>query len=244
MAVCPGCGNETAVKQNFLLPTKPAFLAAALCSLAACSSSPKPPEWQVEAKSAMERSVAAYLEGNRRVEAAELARARSQLSRTGRPDLLATAELLHCASRVASLVFEPCAGFEPLRADATPSQRAYADYLTGQAQAHSIALLPPAQRAAAAGDTGALQGIADPLSQLLAAGVLLQTGRASPAVVALAIDTASAQGWRRPLLAWLGVQLQRAEQGGDAPEALRLQRRMAIVQGPDAAVKEPRKDEK
>lgn len=221
---------------------KPAFLAAALCGLAACSSSPRPPDWQVEAKGAMERSVAAYMEGNRRVEAAELARARSELSRTGRPDLLATAELLHCASRVASLVFEPCTDFEPLRADATAAQRAYADYLVGQAQAQTIALLPPAQRAAAAGDAGALQGIADPLSQLLAAGVLLQTGRASPAVVALAIDTASAQGWRRPLLAWLGVQLQRAEQGGDAQEVARLRRRMAIVQGLDAAAKESRKE--
>ncbi|WP_036771847.1 hypothetical protein [Polaromonas glacialis] len=223
---------------------KPVFLAAALCGLASCGSNPRPPDWQVEAKSAMERSVAAYLEGNRRVEAAELARARSQLSRTGRPDLLATAELLHCASRVASLVFEPCADFEPLRADATLSQRAYADYLAGRAQAETMALLPPAQRAAAAGNAGALQGIADPLSQLLAAGVLLQTGRASPAVLALAVDTASAQGWRRPLLAWLGVQLQRAEQGGDAQEAARLRRRIAIAQGTDAAVKEFRKDEK
>jgi hypothetical protein len=220
---------------------KPVFLVVALCSLAACSSSPRPPDWQVEAKSAIERSVAAYMEGNSRVEAAELARVRSQLSRTGRPDLLATAELLHCASRVASLVFEPCAGFEPLRADATPSQRAYADYLRGQAQAETIALLPPAQRAAA-GDAGALQAIADPLSQLLAAGVLLQTGRASPAVVALAIDTASAQGWRRPLLAWLGAGLQRAEQGGDAQEAARLRRRIAIAQGFDAAAKESRKE--
>ena len=204
--------------------------------LAACGSSPKPPDWQVDAKDSMERSVAAYLEGNSRVAAAELARARSQLSRTGRADLLATAELLHCAARVASLVFEPCAGFEALRQDATPAQRAYADYLRGQAQPQDIALLPPAQRGAAGGGAGgaeALKGMADPLSQLLAAGVLLQTGQASPPVIAQAIDTASRQGWRRPLLAWLGVQLQRAEQAGDAPEAGRLRRRIALAQGPD-----------
>lgn len=180
----------------------------------------------------MDRSVAAYMEGNSRVEAAELARARSQLSRTGRPDLLATAELLHCASRVASLVFEPCAGFIPLRRDATEAQRAYENYLRGQAlQAGDIALLPPAQRGAAAGDAQALRGIADPLSQLVAAGVLLQTGKASPPAIAQAIDTASGQGWRRPLLAWLGVQAQRAEQVGDAEEAARLRRRIAITQG-------------
>jgi len=223
--------------KNCPVTMKLAFALSTVLVLAACSSGPRPPDWQVEAKGSMERSVIAYMEGNSRVEAAELARARSQLSRTGRPDLLATAELLHCASRVASLVFEPCAGFEPLKADATPSQRAYADYLRGQLQAQSIPLLPEAQRAAA-GDAGAVSGIADPLSQLLAAGVLLQTGRASPSVIALAIDTASAQGWRRPLLAWLGVQLQRAEQGGDAQEAARLRRRIAIAQGPDATVKE------
>lgn len=200
--------------------------------LGACASGPRPPDWKIEAKGAMERSVAAYLEGNSRVEGAELARARSALSRTGRADLLATAELLHCASRVASLVFEPCAGFAPLRQDALASQRVYADYLSGSAISPAqIALLPEAQRAAAAGNANALAGIADPLSQLVAAGTLLQSGKASPATVAQAVGTASAQGWRRPLLAWLGVQLQRAEQAGDGPQAAQLRRRLAIVQG-------------
>ena len=220
-----------------------ASLAAAVL-LGACSSGPRPPDWQVEAKSSMARSVAAYLEGNSRVEAAEFTRARSQLSRTGRADLLATAELLHCATRVASLVFEPCAGFEPLRLDATDAQRAYADYLRGQAQAQEIALLPQAQRAAARGDADALKSIADPMSQLLAAAVLLQTGRATPPVIAQAIDTASSQGWRRPLLAWLGVQAQRAEQGGDAEAAARLRRRIAITQGGGLADPQPEKEKR
>jgi hypothetical protein len=48
--------------------------------------------------------------------------------------------------------------------------------------------------------------------------------------MATAVDTASAQGWRRPLLAWLNVQLQRAEKAGDAQEADRLRRRLALVQ--------------
>jgi hypothetical protein len=204
------------------------LLATAL--LAACASGPKTPDWQLEAKGAMDRSVAAYMEGNSRVELAELARARSQLSRTGRADLLATAELLHCATRVASLVFEPCAGFETLRQDAAPAERAYADYLRGQLQPQGIALLPPQQRAAAAGDAAAFKGMADPLSQLVAAGVLLQGGKASPAVIAQAIDSASSQGWRRPLLAWLGLQAQRAEQGGDTDEAARLRRRIALTE--------------
>ncbi|MHB1250041.1 MAG: hypothetical protein ACYCZL_11695 [Polaromonas sp.] len=206
--------------------------------LTACASGPRPPDWQLEAKSSMERSVTAYMEGNSRVEAAELARARSQLARTGRVDLLATAELLHCATRVASLVFEPCAGFEALRRDASAPLRAYADYLRGQVPPQSIALLPAPQRAVAAGAAGAVQGIADPLSQLVAAGVLLQTGKASPGVIGQAIDTASSQGWRRPLLAWLNVQAERAGQAGDAEEAARLRRRIALTQGGASPVKE------
>ena len=198
--------------------------------LAACSSTPKPPDWPLEAKGSMERSVAAYLEGNARIDAAELARARSHLSRTGRADLLGTAELLHCATRVASLVFEPCAGFESLRVDATPEQVAYANYLRGQARPQDMAMLPASQRTLAAGGAGT-PGAADPLSRLVAAGVLLQTGQVTPAVITQAIDTASAQGWRRPLLAWLGVQAQRAEQGGDMEEAARLKRRIALTQG-------------
>ena len=198
--------------------------------LAACSSTPKAPDWQLEAKGSMERSVAAYLEGNSRIDAAELARARSQLSRPGRADLLGTAELLHCATHVASLVFEPCAGFETLRVDATPEQVAYANYLRGQALPADLALLPAAQRALAAGGASA-PGAADPLSRLVAAGVLLQTGQVTPAVITQAIETASTQGWRRPLLAWLGVQAQRAERAGDAEEAARLKRRIALTQG-------------
>ena len=205
-----------------------------LLLLAACSGGPKPPDWQVEAKNSMDRSVAAYMEGRSRVETAELARARNQLSRTGRADVLATAELLHCATRVASLVFQPCAGFESLRPDATRAQLVYADYLGGQVSTDSIAWLPVTQRAAATGDANALKKIDDPLSKLVAAGVLFRTGKASPAVILEAIDTASHQGWRRPLMAWLGVQVERAEQAGDTQEAARLRRRMAVTQGGDS----------
>ncbi len=211
----------------------------ALLSLAACSSGPKAPDWQMEAKTAMERAIAAYLEGNSRVEAHEFARARSELSSTGRPDLMARAELLRCASRVASLVLEPCAGFEALRPDAPAAERAYANYLAGQLQPQDIALLPAPQRAAAGAgaDAAALKAMADPLSQLVAAGVLFRAGRASPAVLQQAVDTASGQGWRRPLLAWLGVQLQLAEKGGDSEAAARLRRRIALTQNPAAGSK-------
>lgn len=201
-------------------------------ALAACGNNPPVPDWQMNAKGGADRAAQAWLGGNNRVEAAEFARARSELARTGRADLLARIELLRCATRVAALAFEPCAGFEALAADAAPAEQAYARYLAGGATAADTRLLPPAHQAVAQvvnAPDAALASIEEPLSRLVAAGVLFKRGVATPGVIAQAVDTASAQGWRRPLLAWLKVQQQRAQAGGAADEAARIQRRIELV---------------
>ena len=218
----------------------PAALAGAVAlALAACAGGPPPPDWQLNAHGSLDRAVAAYLAGDTRVADAEFERAQGELSRTGRADLLARAALLRCAAQVASLELTRCPAFEPYRADAPAAERAYAAYLAGQAGQASpadSALLPPAQQAVALAAAGAaadaaLGAISDPVSRLVAAGVLLQTGRASPATITLAADTASAQGWRRPLLAWLEVLALRAERVGAVDEAQRLRRQILLVQG-------------
>lgn len=209
------------------------LLACAVVALAACGNKPPVPEWQLNAKDGSARAAEAWLRGDSAVEAAEFARVRRELTSTGRPDLLARAELLRCATRVASVVFEPCTGFEALAQDAAPAEQAYARYLAGTAQPGDAALLPEAQRALLGGGApeSALAGVKDPLSRLVGAGVLLRSGRASPSVLAQAVDTASAQGWRRPLGAWLGLQRQRAQAAGATEEAARLQRRIDLVLG-------------
>ncbi len=201
--------------------------------LAACGSKPKAPDWQLEAHGSLERYIKAFMVADTRVEAVEFTRAREQLARTGDAGLVARAELTRCALRVASLAFEPCVGFDALRPDAPAAERAYADYLAGRALPRDAALLPPAHRAvaAASADAAAVRAIEDPLARLVAAGALFETGRASPDVLQLAVDTASAQGWRRPLLAWLGAQARRAELAGATQEAQRLRRRMDLVLG-------------
>lgn len=205
----------------------PALLSVVL--LAACASGPPPPDWQMNAKSSLERATEAYLSGNTRVETAEFARARAELARTGRADLLARAELMRCAARVASLEFDDCPAFAPLAADAQPAERAYARYLAGTATAADAGLLPSAQRELASAGTATIAALPDPLSRLVAAGVQLRSGRAEPALYAVAVDTASAQGWSRPLLAWLHLQAQRAEGEGDAALAAHLRRRIELI---------------
>ena len=135
----------------------PSIVALALAALAGCGNNPPVPDWQMNAQGSIERSNAAYLSGNTRVEDAEYKRAREALASTGKVDLIIRAELIRCAARVASLVFEECPGFDKLAQDASPADRAYAAYLSGRATAADAALLPAQHQtvAASASDTAA-----------------------------------------------------------------------------------------
>lgn len=205
-------------------------LSLGLALLGACSSPPPAPDWQAQAFDALATFSSTYLQGNTRLADQALARARLELSRTGRADLLARAELTHCAVRVASLVFDGCASYQSLAPDAGPQAQAYAAYLNGQWQGLRPEQLPEQHRAVLTRTPGAvLADMDDPLARLVAAGVLLQQQRLMPADVDLAVETASGQGWRRALLAWLGVQRQLALAAGEPERAARVQRRMALT---------------
>ncbi|GKS85962.1 hypothetical protein AVMA1855_17440 [Acidovorax sp. SUPP1855] len=211
----------------------PVLRAAALLpclALWACSAKPPTPQWQMNAHGAARNATEAYLSGEPRIAQLEWDRARAEVARTGRPDLLARVELMRCAAQVASLVVEPCTAFEALRADAAPQDQAYADYLAGTIDSAAAARLPEPQRSAWAAGTAAQAGLADPLSRLVAAGVWVKTGRETPQVVDFAVEAASAQGWRRPLLAWLTLAAQRADQRGDGPAAAAARRRLSVLE--------------
>jgi len=187
----------------------PRILLAGLL-LAGCAGGPVPPDWQMNSYASLNAFKQAYLTGNSRVAGIEFERARAELASTGSPALVARAELIRCAVRTASLEFDDCPGFEKLRADAGAEEIAYAEYLQGK-------------RERAVGD--------DPLSRLVSLGVKLGGNKATPPDISSAIDIASAQGWRRPLLAWLGVEEKRAEAAGDRDALERIRRRIALVAG-------------
>lgn len=190
------------------LPARLRNSLALIALLAGCSST-QPPQWQSDAAQAMASYQRAYLAGDAGRAEAEFKAARSQLASTGRADLVARAELVRCAARSASLEFDDCPGFVALQ-DATPENVRYAEYLLGKSP---------------------YRGSDEPLSRLVAESVRFRSGGIDPAGIARAVEIASAQGWRRPLLAWLGVQLKRAEAAGDGETAERIRRRMALVSG-------------
>ena len=217
--------------------------------LAACGNTPPQPDWLINAYGGLNSYTQAYLLGNSAVADVEFARSKQALSATGKPELMARAELLRCAVRTASLEFDTCPAAQALATDMAAPELAYAAYLTGDTtklNAAQLAQLPEAHRALAhvskdAKDEGTrlatLAATPDPLARLVGAGVLMRQNLLPPAGVAVAVDTASAQGWRRPLLAWLGVQLKLAQAGTDTEAAARIQRRIDLTQSWPSPVK-------
>jgi hypothetical protein len=195
-------------------------------SLAGCASKPQPPAWEPNARGALDGYTDAWLHGDTPAADVEFARARRETASTGRFDLVAQAELVRCGVRAAALDYD-CAGFSAIAQDATPAQRAYAAYLDGRWEGLDASLLPEQHRPVVA--SGSMAGVQEPLARLVAAGALLKAGRITPADIASAVDTASSQGWRRPLLAWLGVQEQRAQRAGDTRAVEQIRRRIALA---------------
>lgn len=208
--------------------------------LTACASTPPPPDWKASAFSALNEFSSAHLNGNTRLADLEFSRAQAEISRTGRLDLMARAELTRCAVHVASLDWAPCTAFDAYIKEATVQEKTYATFLTGHWEGLNAELLPvhyhnlvlQAQGAPALAKTPTLllQNINDPLARLIAASVLLKRQQLVPSEWPKATETASAQGWRRPLLAWLGVALRSAQTAGMSQEAETLQRRIDVVQ--------------
>lgn len=211
----------------------------ALLFLAACAGTP-PPDWKANATGLLERYQQHWLEGENRQAAQTFAKAQIELSRTGRLDLAARAELIRCATHIASLDFAPCSGYQAT--DATPSEAAYARLLSGAVQDGDIRLLPEHYAAfARAKEVGernrAAQAIADPFARLLASALLLKAGEIMPETIASASRTASERGWRRALLAWLQVQAKRAKAAGDAAALATLQRQIEFASRPSSGTK-------
>ena len=219
-----------------LVQIRYALSAIVFIALAGCGNQPPAHDWALSAESAAQRASQAYLQGQQRVEALQWQKARDAVASTGRPDLAARVELMRCAAQVASLQWDDCPAYQKLAQDAAAPEQAYARYLQAQLLLEDIAQLPEPQRdvAAAIATSGApaLAKIKDPLSRLVAAGVMLRAGSALPELLQLGVDTASEQGWRRALMAWLLLQRKASEQAGDSSAAAAIDRRLKLLESP------------
>lgn len=217
---------------------KALLMLAGVLLLTACGSGgPPPPDWKSNAADLIERYQKHALLGENVLAERYFQQAVAATGGAGRVAETARLWLVRCATRRAMLIDDACSEYAELaRFDTDAADEAYHRFLTLRWDAVDAGRLPAQHRdlvRAPAGKRPAVVAkIDDPLARLLDASLLVMRQEADAATLALAAETASAQGWRQPLLTYLKLQEQQAAARGDAAEQARLARRIRLVEEP------------
>lgn len=209
---------------------------ACLILLGACGSGgPPPPDWKTDAADLVERYKKHALQGENSLAERYFQQAVAATGGAGRVADTARLWLVHCATRRAMLIDDACGEYVELaRYEPNAVDQAYYRFLSLDWEAVDIAQLPQQHRdlvrALPAARPGLLAGIDDPLARLLDAGLLVMRQEADAGALALAVETASFQGWRQPLLTYLKLQEKQAAAQNDASEQARLAQRIRLVE--------------
>ncbi|MDQ1314971.1 MAG: hypothetical protein QG662_1080 [Pseudomonadota bacterium] len=209
---------------------------AGLLLLTACGSGgPPPPDWKTDSADLIERYRKHALLGENKLAERYFQQAIAATGGAGRVADTARLWLVRCATRRAMLIDDTCTGYAELaRIEPNAADQAYYRFLTLDWDALDVAQLPSQHRALVNAPPGkrheALSGIGDPLARLLDASLLVMRQEADATTLALAAETASARGWRQPLLTYLKLQEKQAAALGNADELARLARRIRLVE--------------
>jgi hypothetical protein len=203
--------------------------------LAACGGAPAP-EWKTASRDLLERYSNHALRGESKLAEDYFNQALSATSATGRIGDVARLWLVRCAVETALLDFSDCARYTELaRLDPRVEDTAYYRFLQGEAI--QAASLPEtyADFVNAGADSAkiraALAAMDDPRSRLIAAGVAVRRGAIDEETLMLAADSASEQGWRRPLLTYLKLLEARLTRRDD-PRLPALRKRIELAAQP------------
>jgi predicted small lipoprotein YifL len=209
---------------------------AGLILLSACGSGgPPPPDWKTDAADHIERYQKHALLGENTLAERYFQQAITATGGAGRVADTARLWLVRCATRRAMLIDDPCTEYVELaKIEPNAADHAYYQFLTLHWEATDIALLPQQHREWVSASAGTrrtlLAQMDDPLARLLDASLLVMRQEADAATLTLATETASAQGWRQPLLTYLKLQAKQAETQNNAAELARLTRRIQLVE--------------
>ncbi len=215
---------------------KPLLALASLLLLTACGSGgPPPPDWKTDAADLMARYQKHALLGENTLAERYFRQAVGATGGAGRVAETARLWLVRCATRRAMLIDDACAEYAELAAIAPDAaDQAYYQFLTLRWDVIDVAQLPGQHRdlVRATADKRHVQlvKIQDPLARLLDASLLVMRKEADAATLELAAETASAQGWRQPLLTYLKLLEKQAASLGNAAEQARLARRIQLVE--------------
>lgn len=187
------------------------FLFFVLVVAAGCASRPAP-EWIGASYNHLESFKRHYLRGDEILAEKSFRRALEEIRTSGDIDAMAKAYLIRYAVRTAALEAFDDREYLRLAADRSGLPHAhYYAFLKGSFAEVDVDRLPvqyrPFLKALLNGNPGDIEReairIEDPLSRLIAAGLIVRARQAGEPLLNEAIETASGQGWKKPLLAYL-----------------------------------------
>ncbi|MCE5282805.1 MAG: hypothetical protein LLG93_11955 [Deltaproteobacteria bacterium] len=214
-------------------------LVALLVWIGGCGGSRPAPAWFASGHQQLETFKTDFLTGRATlIVETHFQKAVEEIKKGGDLDLLGKAWLTRMALQRA--VLEEM-GEEEIRkieaAQAVPANDNFHRFLAGDPRTDASLLPAPYQPFLAALQGGnaqaaaaAVAGIDDPLSRLIAAGLALQGRLETEALLQRAVETASQNGWKRALLAWLKRLGSFYEASGEAAKAATVRQRIALIQ--------------
>ena len=213
------------------------FLFAALL-LAGCGAKPAP-VWIAAGHKQLETFKQDFLIGREpTITQIHFRKALDEIKKGGDAGLLGKAWLTRMALQVA--VREELEESEYLKteaAEAAPANRNFYRFLKGDVATVDVSLLPEPYRpfwmAFSSGDAAktavSIAAIEDPLSRLIAAGLAVSHRLENDAMLQIAVETASLNGWKRPLIVWLERLQSSCEAAGDAAKASTIRSRIELM---------------
>ena len=199
----------------------------------ACSSPQPQNRWQHDAVSMCSNYQTHFLQDKTTRAELDLRHAKELASRSAELHTLIDIELTSCAMHITVLNQGQCREAEKLlRLDPNPSQEAYLRLLTSEISQDKIPLLPRQYRSFAQAliDVDTLQinkelSTLTPLTSRLIASALAQKSINGTNIQEL-IDKLSYHGYKKPLLVWLNLQMQREE---DTHTKMRLKEKIGVL---------------
>ena len=215
---------------------KRGWILAGLLSLTACGSSGPPvPDWKSDSVDFIERYKKHALLGENTLAERYFQQALRATGGAGRVSETGRLWLVHCATRRAILLDDDCSEYVDLaKVETSAEDRAYYQFVTLNWSELDASRLP-AQYAGlvkvdAARVNTQITTIEDPLSRLLAASLITLRGQADHATLVLAMETASTQGWRQPLLTYLKLLEKSALERGATNEQQNYAVRIRLIE--------------
>jgi len=215
------------------------FVVCLILLFAGCGFSQKPP-WLIKSSKGLETFEANFLSGAEpSVTEANFAVAVEEIKKSGDLNLLQKAWLTRMALQGAVLNEMEEGDYRQIAAAGqVPANENYYMFLKGNISELDIKLLPEQYRefsgALLKGDvlkTGkAIASMKDEhLSKLIAAGIAVRSGIESEAIIQAAVETASINGWKMALIAWMERLAAFHGAAGEAGKATEVWQRIELI---------------